>query len=146
MNGSLEGMDQETLKRMRSSPGRGSPQMVGNEEDTRPYEARFTGTGRAIPLSEAKERGRVPSREELQKYPRTVLLRIAIELEPDAVSESYQEGWTKDDILRVIERHIKDALGNQSIEGWPYVHGVEIIDSEIEENQEPEASSPYEEL
>ena len=96
--------------------------MLYEEEDTRPYEARFTGTGREI----------LPSGE-LRKYPKTVLLKVAIELDPDAVAESYQEGWTKEDILRVIERHVRTALGNQSIEGWPYVHEVEIFDSEVEE-------------
>ena len=114
--------------------------------DPRSYEARITGTGRPIPLEEAKERGWVPPREELKKLPKTVLLKIAIELDPDAVSESFQEGWTKDDILRVIERHLKSALGRAGEEGSEYIHDVEIIDSEAVEEQYPEAASLYEKL
>lgn len=72
-------------------------------------------------------------KEELRKLPKTILLKIAIDLDPDTVAESYQEGWTRDDILRVIERHVKGALGNQSIEGWPYIGDVDIFDSEVEE-------------
>jgi len=102
-------------------PQRGSPEYYPREEIGRPDET-----------SEV-EFEKVPSREELQKYPRTALLKIAIELDPDAVSESYQEGWTKDDILRVIERHLRSALGRQEIEGWPYIGNVEILKSEVEE-------------
>ncbi len=116
------------------------------EEDTRSYEARITGSGREIPLEEARERGWVPPKEDLQKLPKTVLLRIAIELDPDTVAESYKEGWTKDDVLRIIERHVKSALGNQSIEGWPYIGEVELIDSEVAEDQSPGAGSQYERL
>ncbi len=76
--------------------------------------------------------GDVPPREELKRLPKTVLLRVAIELDPDTVAESYAEGWTKEDILRVIERHLKSAIGNRAIEGWPHVLEVEIIDSEVE--------------
>jgi len=81
-------------------------------------------------------RAYVPRRQELRKFPKTVLLKIAIELDPDRVAESYEEGWTKDDILRVIERHVKSALGIQSVEGWPYIQDVEIFDSEVEEEEE----------
>lgn len=102
-------------------PQRGSPEYYPPGE-----------TGRPDETSEV-EGGLPPRREELQKLPKTVLLRIAIELDPDTVAESYQEGWTKEDILRVIERHVKGALGNQSVEGWPYVGEVEIFDSEVEE-------------
>lgn len=104
-------------------PQRGSPEYYSREEMGQPDET-----------SEVEFK-REPSREELQRLPKTVLLRIAIELDPDAVSSSYQEGWTKDDILRVIERHIKGALGNQSIEGWPYIGDVEILESVVEEEE-----------
>jgi len=107
-------------------PQRGSPKYYSREEIGQPDET-----------SEV-EVERVPPREELRKYPKTVLLRIAIELDPDAVSESYREGWTKDDILRVIERHLKGALGRQEIEGWPYIGDVEILESSVEEEEEKE--------
>jgi len=71
-------------------------------------------------------------REELQKYPKTVLLKIAIELNPDKVAESYQEGWTKDDILRIIERHLSSSLGQSGTYGGEYIQDVEILDSEVE--------------
>ncbi len=82
---------------------------------------------------EGVEGAPVLGKGELRKLPKKVLLRIAIELDPDTVASSFQEGWTKDDILRVIERHVKTALGNQAIEGWPYIQEVEIFDSEVEE-------------
>lgn len=102
-------------------PQFGSPEQYPEEEIGQPGET-----------SEV-EFGQIPPKEELKKYPKTVLLKIAIELDPDTVAESYREGWTKDDILRIIERHVKSALGNRSIEGWPYIGEVEIFDSDVEE-------------
>ena len=73
--------------------------------------------------------GRTPSREELQSLPRTVLLQIAIDLDPDAIAESYEEGWTKDDILKAIEKAVREAIVAR---GGKYVHDVEIFDSDVE--------------
>ena len=117
-------------------PQRGSPEYYPREEIGRPDETSEVNVER-VPLPSFGE-GKGPPREDLRKLPKTVLLKIAIELDPDAVSESYQEGWTKDDILRVIERHLKSALGRQEIEGWPYIRDVEILDSTIEEDKEEE--------
>lgn len=115
-------------------PQRGSPEFYPSRQIGQPDEA-----------SEV-ELEKIPPKEELRKLPKTVLLKIAIELDPDTVATSYREGWKKDDILRIIERHVKSALGVQSVEGWPYIQEVEIIDSEVAEDQDPEAESPYERL
>lgn len=125
-------------------PQRGSPEFYPREEIGQPDETSEVEV-KSISLPSFGG-GALPPKEELQKLPKTVLLRIAIELDPDAVSESYQEGWTKDDILRVIERHLKRTLGRAGEEGSEYIHDVEIIDSEIAEEQGPEAESPYERL
>jgi len=101
-------------------PQRGSPEYYSREEIGQPDET-----------SEVEFRG-IPPREELQKLPRTVLLKIAIELNPDKVAESYQEGWTKDDILRIIERHLSSYLGQSGTYGGEYIQDVEILDSEVE--------------
>lgn len=102
-------------------PQRGSPEdypeeRIGQPDET--SEVELTST---------------PPREELRKLPKTVLLRVAIELDPDKVAESYQEGWTKDDILRIIERHIKSELGKVGTYGGEYILEVDIIDSEVDE-------------
>lgn len=111
----------------------------GGEQRQRPGPEDYSEAeiGRPDETSEV-ELTRVPPREELQRLPKTVLLKIAIELDPDAVASSYEEGWTKDDILRVIERHIKAALGRQPIEGWPYIGEVEVIESTAVEEDEEE--------
>ena len=109
------------------------PRFGSSREDTRPYEAKFTGTGRPIPLEEAEARDWVPPKEELQKYPKTVLLKIAIELNPDKVAESYQEGWTKEDILRIIEKHLSSSLGQTGTYGGEYIQDIEVLDSSVEE-------------
>jgi len=103
------------------SPQRGSPEFYSREEIGQPDET-----------SEVETR-RVPSREELRKYPKTVLLKIAIELNPDRVAESYQEGMSKEDILRIIERHLKSSLGQAGTYGGEYIQDVEVLDKEIDE-------------
>ena len=81
-----------------------------------------------------------PSDEELAlakagpgKYPKKVLLKLAIELDPDAVAEAYKEGWTREDILRLIERLVKKGtLEGPTKEGGRYILDTEVLDSEVE--------------
>lgn len=67
----------------------------------------------------------------LKEQPKSVLLKLAIELDPDTVAESYQDGWSKEDIAAVIEDHVKSAIGNMGIEGWPYIRDVDVETIEL---------------
>ena len=67
--------------------------------------------------------------DKLRVLPKGVLLSIAISLDPDVIKEEYEEGWTKDDIIRAIERHASEAIGNRGIEGWQYIEDVDIIET-----------------
>ena len=127
MNGSLGGMDRETLNRMGGSvghiPQRGSPRFYSEEEIGQPDE------------SSEVEVERVPPKEELRKLPKTVFLKIAIELNPEKVAEFFREGWTKDDILRIIERHLSSSLGQTGTEGGEYIHDIEVLESSTEDEE-----------
>ena len=80
-------------------PQRGSPEYYSSEEIGQPDESSEVGftpieselVRRAGPPPWEEPRV-IPPREELQKLPKTILLRIAIELDPDTVASSYQEG------------------------------------------------------
>jgi len=64
--------------------------------------------------------------EALKNQPRRVLLEVAVELNPEAVAEAYEDGWTKEDLLRFIEDHVKEAIGNQNVENWEYIQSAEV--------------------
>jgi len=68
----------------------------------------------------------------LAEQPTSVLLKIAVELDPDVVAEQYEEGWSREDIISVIETHIKNAIGNRYVEDWQLVGNVDIIEAEVE--------------
>ena len=70
-----------------------------------------------------------PNFGQLKVFPEEVLLRIAISLDPDMVKEEYEEGWTKDDIIREIEKHVSRAIGSRNIKGWQYIEDVDILDA-----------------
>ena len=73
--------------------------------------------------------------QDLKRQPRTILLTIAVDLDPDAVAEAYEEGWTKEDLVDFISKHAQSAVGRRDVEGGEYVGpgGVSVIDAEIED-------------
>jgi len=77
----------------------------------------------------------IPKRE-LRGLPKTVLLGIAIELDPDMVSEILEKGDTKEDILQAIEHHVRASLGRQDTAGWPYLQDFDVIFSEVDEEED----------
>ncbi len=107
-----------------SFPQRGLPRYYPPEDIGQPDETSEV---------EITKVGELPPGQELKKLPKTILLRLAIELNPDKVSESYSEGWTKDDILKIIEQHIGRSLGRAGEVASDYIVDVDIIDSEVEE-------------
>ena len=109
-------------------PQRGSPRYYPREEIGQPDETS------EVEVSPPSPPGYSPSREELQKLPKTVLLKIAIELNPDKVAMAYEEGWTKEDIIKMIGRHLSSSLGQAGSEGGDYIHDVAILESDIEED------------
>ena len=70
--------------------------------------------------------------EGLEKLPEEILLKVAIELDPDTVAEFYEAGWTKKDFLNVIKKHVRASVGSRQAEGWQFVSGVEVFTEELE--------------
>ena len=87
-------------------------------------------------LAQELEQSGGDTKRKLKSLPKTVLLGIAVELDPDMVSEVLEKGETKEDIIRAIESHIRGSLGNQSVEGWPFLQDFDIVFSEVDGEEE----------
>jgi hypothetical protein len=62
----------------------------------------------------------------LKQLPKDLLVKIAIELDPDMVAEAYKEGWTKEDIVVLIKKHLSGSIGRRDIEGGRFVKEVQL--------------------
>ena len=71
-------------------------------------------------------------KRELEKQSEEVLLSMAIELDRDMVQEAYSIGLNKDDIVKLILKHIKSAVGRSDIQDSGFIQDVEITDARFE--------------
>jgi len=86
-------------------------------------------------LAQDLEQSREFPKKDLKKLPKTVLLGIAIELDPDSVSEAYQEGSTKEDILKLIKSHIEESLGRSGTPGWSFLQDFDVVFTEVDDEE-----------
>lgn len=71
---------------------------------------------------------------QLASLPKELLVKIAIELDPQLVAEKYKEGWTKQEILQLIKQHLSSSIGRTGVEGYQYIRNIQV--------GEPEEYSP----
>jgi len=74
-------------------------------------------TQRGLSRFPGDQEEQVPTVPDLSRLPKATLLKIAIDLNQEAVAELYEEGITRDQLIRFIESTVKEGLYNSGFIG-----------------------------